>query len=69
MDNYKLEHEGKVKEISDLDGCICIDLLSGLRLMGPMLSDDELAAVSKKPKRRMIVSGHEAIVEQALAFG
>jgi hypothetical protein len=69
MDNFELECEEKVKEISIGDGCIYVDLLSGLRLSGPLLSEDQMSGARKRPPRRMIVSGHEGIVEQALAFG
>ncbi len=69
MDNFKLECEEKVKEISTGDGCIYVDLLCGLRLMGPLLSAEEITAAKRVPKRKLMVTGHEAIVEQALAFG
>lgn len=67
MDNFELECEEKVKEISIGDGCIYVDLLSGLRLSGPLVSAEQVS--DARPARRMIVSGHEGIVEQALAFG
>lgn len=68
MDNFKPECEEKVKEISVGDGCIYVDLLCGLRLMGPLLSAEEISKAAHAPKRKMMVTGHEAIVEQALAF-
>ncbi|MGX9217531.1 hypothetical protein ACWV27_03835 [Massilia varians] len=64
--DLELKNDDKVKEISIGNGCIQIDLLSGLRLSGPLLSNDEVTRVSARP-RRMMVSGHEAISGQ-MAF-
>ncbi|KFC73545.1 MULTISPECIES: hypothetical protein [Massilia] len=64
--DLELKNDDKVKEISIGNGCIQIDLLSGLRLSGPLLSNDEVARTSARP-RRMMVSGHEAISSQ-MAF-
>lgn len=65
--DLELKNDDKVKEISIGNGCIQIDLLSGLRLSGPLLSNDDVRRASPHP-RRMMVSGHEAI-GQHLAFG
>ena len=54
------KNDAKVKEISIGDGCIMIDLSSGLRLSGPLLSDDGASRSPARP-RRMIVSGHDAM--------
>lgn len=67
MDNSKLKHDKKVKEITLGEDCIYIDLIGGLRLSGPLAPAEEKQA-ERKP-RRMIVSGHEAIYEDALAVG
>lgn len=64
--DLELKNDDKVKEISIGDGCIQIDLLSGLRLSGPLLSNDEVVRTSARP-RRMMVSGHEAVSGQ-MAF-
>jgi hypothetical protein len=64
--DVELKHDGKVKEISIDNGCIQIHLLSGLRLSGPLLSNDEVIQASARP-RRMMVSGHEAMSGQ-MAF-
>jgi len=64
--DLELKNDDKVKEISIGNGCIQIDLLSGLRLSGPLLSNDEVSRASTRP-RRMIVSGHEAVSNQ-MAF-
>lgn len=69
MDNFALQCEEKVKEISVGDGCIYVDVLCGLRLSGPLLSAEQMSAARKGPARKWMVTGHEAIVEQALAFG
>ncbi|WP_020653691.1 hypothetical protein [Massilia niastensis] len=68
MDESKLACEEKVKEISVGNGCLYVDLLCGLRLIAPLLSAEELSKARRAPARRMMVTGHEAIVEQALAF-
>lgn len=65
--DLELKNDDKVKEISIGNGCIQIDLLSGLRLSGPLLSNDEATGVSARPPRRMMVSGHEAVAGQ-MAF-
>ena len=64
--DLELKNDDKVKEISIGNGCIQIDLLSGLRLSGPLLSNDEVVRTSARP-RRMMVSGHEAVAGQ-MAF-
>lgn len=62
------QHEDNVKEISIADGCLYVDLLSGLRLSGPLMSDTDLdRAVARNP--RMIVSGHEAMSAPGSVFG
>lgn len=65
--DLELKNDDKVKEISIGDGCIQIDLLSGLRLSGPLLSNDEATRAPARPPRRMMVSGHEAVSGQ-MAF-
>jgi hypothetical protein len=69
MNNRELQHEEKVKEISVGDGYLYVDLLCGLRLSAPLLSAEELNAVrnAQGPGRKMMVTGHEALVEQAIA--
>lgn len=64
--DLELKNDDKVKEISTGNGCIQIDLLSGLRLSGPLLANDEVVRTSERP-RRMIVSGHDAMSGQ-MAF-
>lgn len=61
------KHDNKVREISIGNGCIHVDLLSGLRLSGPLMSDDEFRSLTSK--RRMIVSGSEAMGAPGPAFG
>lgn len=58
--DLELKNDDKVKEIIIGDGCIMIDLLSGLRLSGPLLSNAETSRATARP-RRMMVSGHESM--------
>ncbi|MEW6763944.1 MAG: hypothetical protein AB1437_24260 [Pseudomonadota bacterium] len=67
MDQH-LKFDDMVKEISIGNGCLHVDLSNGLRLSGPLGSNDDVNRASQRP-RRMMVSGHEAINSQALAFG
>ena len=60
------KHDDKVREISISDGCLFVDLLSGLRLSGPLMSDDEFSKLARNP--RMIVSGSDAMGAGAPAF-
>ncbi len=67
MDNLELKEE-KVKEVSVGNGCLYVDLLCGLRLSGPLPSAEDLRAACKaaaKGGRRLMVTGHEALVEEA----
>ena len=68
MDNTNVKQDKKVKEITLGDDCIYIDLFGGLRLSGPLAPAGEKDAKPAMP-RRMIVSGHEAIYDEALALG
>lgn len=70
MNKPELNNDKKVKEITLGDDCIYIDLFGGLRLSGPLAPADKNAKQQpdRKP-RRMIVSGHEAIYDEALALG
>jgi len=62
------KHDDKVKEITISDGCLYVDLLSGLRLSGPLMSEDDMdRAIARNP--RMIVSGHDAMSAPGMAFG
>jgi hypothetical protein len=61
------KQDDKVKEISIGNGCLNIDLLSGLRLSGPLVSNDDAVRASGR-LRRMMVSGHESMTSQAYAF-
>lgn len=69
MTNPELKHDKKVKEITLGDDCIYIDLFGGLRLSGPMAPVEKKADQPERKPRRMIVSGHEAIYDEALALG
>jgi hypothetical protein len=61
------KHNDKVREVSISDGCLFVELLSGLRLSGPLMSDDEFRKLASNP--RMIVSGSEALGGGAPTFG
>lgn len=65
--DQQLKLDDMVKEISIDNGCLHVELLNGLRLSGPLGSIDDLTRASQRP-RRMIVSGHEAMSSQAVAF-
>jgi hypothetical protein len=65
--DQNLKFDDMVKEISIGNGCLHVDLSNGLRLSGPLGSNDDVTRASQRP-RRMMVSGHEAINSQALAF-
>ena len=66
MDQH-MKFDDMVKEISIGNGCLHVDLSNGLRLSGPFGSNDDINRAVQRP-RRMMVSGHEAINSQALAF-
>jgi len=71
LTNPELKNDKKVKEITMGDDCIYIDLFGGLRLSGPLIASDtktDAKGADRKP-RRMIVSGHEGIYDEALALG
>jgi hypothetical protein len=65
--DHELKQDDFVKEISIGNGCIYVDLLSGLRLSGPLRGSEEAAPKSDRP-RKMIVSGHEGMVGEALGM-
>lgn len=69
MNKPELKNDKKVKEITLGDDCIYIDLIGGLRLSGPLAPADKNAKQPERKPRRMIVSGHEAIYDEALALG
>lgn len=69
MNMPELKNDKKVKEITLGDDCIYIDLIGGLRLSGPLAPVDKNAKQPERKPRRMIVSGHEAIYDEALALG
>jgi len=71
LTNLELKNDKKVKEITLGEDCIYIDLFGGLRLSGPLIASDAKAdakGADRKP-RRMILSGHEGIYDEALALG
>lgn len=68
MDNFKLNSDKKVKAITLGDDCIYIDLMDGLRLCGPMAPRSQKDEPAAHRPRRMIVSGHEAVYDQAHAI-
>ena len=68
MDNLELNSDKKVKEISLGADCIYIDLFDGLRLSGPLAPSQEKQHKQEHRPRRMIVSGHEAVYDTALAI-
>jgi hypothetical protein len=65
--DHALNQDDFVREISIGDGCIHVDLSSGLRLSGPLRGIDAELPKSDRP-RRMIVSGHEGMVGEALGM-
>ena len=68
MDNLELNGDKKVKAITLGDDCIYIDLFDGLRLSGPLAPRAEKQGARERRPRRMIVSGHEAVYDTALAL-
>ena len=68
MDNLELNSDKKVKAITLGVDCIHIDLFDGLRLSGPLAPRPEKQAAQERRPRRMIVSGHEAVYDTALAI-
>jgi hypothetical protein len=68
MDKLEPNSDKKVKAITLGDDCIYIDLMDGLRLSGPLAPRQEQAAAPEHRPRRMIVSGHEAVYDKALAI-
>ncbi|MGH8854944.1 MAG: hypothetical protein ACREWI_11760 [Telluria sp.] len=61
--DHVLNHD-YVKEISIGNGCIHVDLSSGLRLSGPLRCNDEVTVMPDRP-RKMIISGHEGMSGEA----
>lgn len=68
MENLELNNDKKVKAITLGDDCIHIDLFDGLRLSGPLAPCQEKQDAQERRPRRMIVSGHEAVYDAALAI-
>ncbi|SFD01463.1 hypothetical protein [Massilia yuzhufengensis] len=62
-----LHQDAYVKEISIGNGCIHVELFSGLCLSGPLRGREEAAPKTDRP-RKMIVSGHEGMVGEALGM-
>jgi len=70
LNKPELNNDKKVKEITLGEDCIYIDLFGGLRLSGPLAPVAKITDQQPERKpRRMIVSGHEAIYDEALALG
>ena len=66
MDQH-MKFDDMVKEISIGNGCLHVDLSNGLRLSGPLGSNDDISRAVQRP-RRMIISGHEGMSSQVGAF-